>query len=65
MMKRLSNRSLTMLNFTSLMGVCGFALPFGYFGEWAMVLAWLVSLCLWIESDFEQGRRGIHPNGNV
>ena len=65
MMKRLSNRSLNLLNFTSLMGVCGFAFPFGYFGEWAIVLAWLVSMCLWIESDFEQGRRSIHPNGNI
>ena len=65
MMKRFSNRSLNLLNFTSLMGVCGFALPFGYFGEGAMVLAWLVSLCLWIQSASEQGRRGIHPNGNV
>ncbi|QDP56054.1 MAG: hypothetical protein Unbinned4409contig1001_73 [Prokaryotic dsDNA virus sp.] len=65
MMKRISNRSLKLLNFTSLMGVCCLFLPFGYFGEWAMVLAWLVSMCLWIESDFEQGRRGLHPNGNV
>ena len=64
-MKRLSDRSLSILNIASLLGVCGFVLPFGYFGEWAMVLAWLVSICLWIESDFEQGRRGIHPKGNV
>lgn len=64
-MKRLSDRSLSILNIASLLGVCGFVLPFGYFGEWAMVLAWLVSICLWIESDFEMGRRSLHPNGNV
>lgn len=66
MMKQLSDRSLNLLNFISLMGVCGLTtIPLGYFGEWAIVLAWLVSLCLWIESDYEQGRRGLHPNGNV
>ena len=65
MMKRLSDRSLNLLNFTSLMGVCGCFLPLGYFGEWAMVLAWLASMYLWIESDFEQGRRDIHPRDNA
>ena len=65
MMKRLSNRSLNLLNFTSLLGVCGLFLPFGYFGEWAMVLALCASYYLWAESDNEQGRRGIHPKGNV
>ena len=65
MMKRLSDRSLNLLNFTCLMGVCGGAIPFGYFGEWAIVLVWLVSFCLWVESDYEQGRRGLHPNGNI
>jgi len=65
MMKRLSNRSLNLLNFTSLMGVCVFFLPFGYFGEWAIVLAFFVSFYLWVKSDIEQARRGIHPNGNV
>lgn len=64
-MKRLSDRSLSILNIASLLGVCGFVLPFGYFGEWAVVLAWLVSFCLWIESDYEMGRRSLHPNGNV
>lgn len=65
MMRFLSNRSLNLLNFTSLMGVCGFSLPFGYFGEWAMVLAFGVSFYLWVETDIEQARRGTHPNGNV
>ena len=65
MMRRLSNRSLNALHFICLMGVCGFFLPFGYFGEWAVVLAFGVSFYLWVETDIEQARRGIHPNGNV
>ena len=65
MMKRLSDRSLNLLNFASLLGVCGFTLPFGYFGQWAIVLTWVICFYLWVESDFEQGRRGLHPNGNV
>jgi len=59
-MKRLSDRSLSILNFVCLLGTCGFGLPFGYFGEWAMVLAWLVSFCLWIESDYEMGIRSLN-----
>ncbi len=64
-MKIFSDRALERINLVTLLGVCGFALPFGYFGQWPMVLAWLTCFYLWIESDCEMGKRGLHPNGNV
>jgi hypothetical protein len=50
-MKYLSPRALKRINCVSLLGVCGFTIPLGHFGEWAIALSWLVCLYLWIETD--------------
>ena len=61
----LSDRSLSILNSTCLLFVCGLAFPFGYFGEWAIVLVWLVSFYLWIVSLCEIDKRTLHSNSNA
>ena len=57
MLDKLSDRSLTTLLYASAIGVGGGVLPFFYFGQWAMVMAWVTCLYLCIESVYEIDQR--------